>query len=219
MSSARVRLQFRCKEILRYHMMKDEWNREKFSPAPGFEPGFSALRADALSTKPHRIPIPMSNYDDDLFSRLIFSDEATFHTSGKINKHNCRVWGTQTPHRITEHESDSPKVNVFCALSQRKLYGPFFFIEATVTGHSYLNMLEQWTDRLDTATCTHTLLSTDVHIRTDHVRYTFRYLRSVVSCPHSSDSALNGILRTKHNIRYSVSMSSQSTVLCNHLVA
>ncbi|KAJ4450544.1 hypothetical protein ANN_01971 [Periplaneta americana] len=52
------------------------------------------------------------------------------------------------------------------------------------------------TDRLDTATCTHTLLSTDVHIRTDHVRYTLRYLHcfSVVSCPHPSDSALNGIL-------------------------
>ncbi|KAJ4428903.1 hypothetical protein ANN_25897 [Periplaneta americana] len=63
---------------------------------------------------------------------------------GKINKHNCRVWGTQKPHRIIEHERDSPKVNVFCALSQRKLYGPFFFIEATVTGHSYLEMLEQW---------------------------------------------------------------------------
>ncbi|KAJ4439092.1 hypothetical protein ANN_15049 [Periplaneta americana] len=52
------------------------------------------------------------------------------------------------------------------------------------------------TDRLDTATCTHTLLSTDVHIRTDHVRYTLRYLHcfSVVSCPHPSNSALNGIL-------------------------
>ncbi|KAJ4436857.1 hypothetical protein ANN_16989 [Periplaneta americana] len=55
---------------------------------------------------------------------------------------NCRVWGIQKPHRIIEHERDSPKVNVFCALSQRKLYGPFFFIEATVTGHSYLDMLE-----------------------------------------------------------------------------
>ncbi|KAJ4446951.1 hypothetical protein ANN_13653 [Periplaneta americana] len=32
------------------------------------------------------------------------------------------------------------------------------------------------TDRLDTVTCTHTLLSADVHIRTDHVRYTLRYL-------------------------------------------
>ncbi|KAJ4437859.1 hypothetical protein ANN_13798 [Periplaneta americana] len=52
------------------------------------------------------------------------------------------------------------------------------------------------TDRLDTATFTPTLLSTDVHIRTDHVRYTLRYLHcySVVSCPHPSDSALNGII-------------------------
>ncbi|KAJ4449173.1 hypothetical protein ANN_00569 [Periplaneta americana] len=82
--------------------------------------------------------------DDDFFSRLIFSDEATFHTSEKINKHNYRVWGTQKPYRIIEHERDLPKVNVFCALSQRKLYGPFFFIEATVTGHSYLDMLEKW---------------------------------------------------------------------------
>ncbi|KAJ4449994.1 hypothetical protein ANN_01401 [Periplaneta americana] len=55
------------------------------------------------------------------------------------------------------------------------------------------------TDRLDTATGTHTLLSTDVHIMTDHVRYTLRYLHcfSVVSCPHPSDSALNGILYPK----------------------
>ncbi|KAJ4432571.1 hypothetical protein ANN_21194 [Periplaneta americana] len=35
--------------------------RRKISPAPGFEPGFSALRADALSTKPHRIPIAVSD--------------------------------------------------------------------------------------------------------------------------------------------------------------
>ncbi|KAJ4425651.1 hypothetical protein ANN_27847 [Periplaneta americana] len=43
------------RDILRHHMMKERWNGEKFSPAPGFEPGFSPLRADALSTKPRRI--------------------------------------------------------------------------------------------------------------------------------------------------------------------
>ncbi|KAJ4438169.1 hypothetical protein ANN_14108 [Periplaneta americana] len=42
-------------------MMKDEWNGEKFSPVQEFEPEFSALRADAISTKPHRISIPMSD--------------------------------------------------------------------------------------------------------------------------------------------------------------
>ncbi|KAJ4435493.1 hypothetical protein ANN_18109 [Periplaneta americana] len=56
-----IRQYQRESDILRHHMMKDEWNGEKFSPALGFEPGFSALRADALSIKPHRILIPMSD--------------------------------------------------------------------------------------------------------------------------------------------------------------
>ncbi|KAJ4441821.1 hypothetical protein ANN_11680 [Periplaneta americana] len=69
------------------------------------------------------------------------------------------------------------------------------------SGRSPINL---GTDRLDIATCIHTLLSTDVHIRTDHVRYTLRYLHcfSVVSCPHPSDSALTGILvNTKCRLR------------------
>ncbi|KAJ4450829.1 hypothetical protein ANN_02260 [Periplaneta americana] len=38
----------------------DEWGeRRKILSGNGLEPGFSALRADALSTKPRRIPIPM----------------------------------------------------------------------------------------------------------------------------------------------------------------
>ncbi|KAJ4449847.1 hypothetical protein ANN_01253 [Periplaneta americana] len=45
--------------FLRYHMMKDGWNGEKLSPTPRLESGFSALHDDALSTKPHQIPIPM----------------------------------------------------------------------------------------------------------------------------------------------------------------
>jgi hypothetical protein len=43
-----------------------------------------------------------------------------------------------------EHERDSPKLNVFCAISHWKIYGPFFFAEATVTGATCLDMLEQW---------------------------------------------------------------------------
>jgi hypothetical protein len=56
-----------------------------------------------------------------------------------MNRHN--VWGTENPHVILEHERNSPKVNVFCAISKGKVYGPFFFVENTVTGNSYLDML------------------------------------------------------------------------------
>jgi hypothetical protein len=31
-------------------------------------------------------------------------------------------------------ERDSPKVNVFCAVSRRRVFDPFFFAEKTVTG-------------------------------------------------------------------------------------
>jgi hypothetical protein len=37
--------------------------------------------------------------DDDTYLNRLFSDEATFHI--------CRVWGTENPHFVTEHEHDS----------------------------------------------------------------------------------------------------------------
>jgi hypothetical protein len=67
--------------------------------------------------------------DDDFLNRLTFRDESTFHVSGKVNRHNVRIWGTETPHVVTEHERDSPKVNVFCAISRTRVFGPFFFAE------------------------------------------------------------------------------------------
>jgi hypothetical protein len=51
--------------------------------------------------------------DDESTTRLIFSDEATFHLSGKMNRHNVRAWGTENPHATIEHQRDSSKLNVF----------------------------------------------------------------------------------------------------------
>ena len=87
----------------------------------------------------------LQNIEDDTFlSCLIFSDEATFHISGKVNRQNVHIWGLQNPQEALEHERDSQKVNVFCALSQTKVCGPFFFAENTVTGVMYLAMLQNW---------------------------------------------------------------------------
>ena len=57
--------------------------------------------------------------NDDINGRLVFSDEACFHISGKVNRHNIRIWGTQSPHEIMECARDSLKVNVFCVISHR----------------------------------------------------------------------------------------------------
>jgi hypothetical protein len=38
-------------------------------------------------------------------------------------------------------ERDSPKVNVFCAISEKKVCGLFFSVENTIMGNSHLDML------------------------------------------------------------------------------
>ena len=81
--------------------------------------------------------------EDGFVDEMIFSDEATFHVSGNVNRHTVKIWGSEHPRPRMEHVRDSPKVNVFCAVSCTKVYGPFF-VEQTVTGPVYLDMLDQW---------------------------------------------------------------------------
>ena len=53
----------------------------------------------------------------------------------------CNMHFMQSTQRT--HLKGSPKVNVFCAISSQKVYGPFFFAEDTITGMTYLDMLQQ----------------------------------------------------------------------------
>jgi len=82
--------------------------------------------------------------EDRFAEKVAFSDVATFHVCGKVNHHNIHIWGTENPHAMMEHIRDLPNVNVFCAVSSCKVYGPFFFAEATVTSINYLDMLQLW---------------------------------------------------------------------------
>ena len=42
--------------------------------------------------------------NENFMSCIIFSDECVFHVSGKVNKHNVRIWGTERPHETREHQ-------------------------------------------------------------------------------------------------------------------
>ncbi|GFN83691.1 LOW QUALITY PROTEIN: hypothetical protein PoB_001019700 [Plakobranchus ocellatus] len=84
------------------------------------------------------VQVPMEN-DPDLLSKIIFSDEATFHLSGKMN--NVRIWGTQNPHATLEFECNSPKMNVYCAITERAVDGPFFFEGLSITGSTVALMI------------------------------------------------------------------------------
>ncbi|PNF27089.1 hypothetical protein B7P43_G08552 [Cryptotermes secundus] len=82
--------------------------------------------------------------DEKFLDSVILSDESTFHVSGNVNTHNCRIWGNENPRVALEHVRDSPNVNVFCTLSKERVYGPFFFMETTITGIAYLDMLQEF---------------------------------------------------------------------------
>ena len=99
--------------------------------------------ADKRKRKQFYVDMKEKLEEDEFNERLVLSDEATFHTNGKVNRYNVRIWGEENPHVTTEHERDSPKVNVFCAISKNHVHGPFFF-EENVTGNVYLWMLQNW---------------------------------------------------------------------------
>ena len=82
--------------------------------------------------------------EDGFDDRLMFSDEATFHVTGKVNEHNPRMWETEHPHAIQEHVRDSSQVNVFCAISKKCVYGPFIFEGTTVNSEGHLAMVQNW---------------------------------------------------------------------------
>lgn len=79
-------------------------------------------------------------------STFFSSDEAHFHLSGAVNKQNFRYWAAENPQQVHERPLHSPKVTVWCAVSQVGVIGPYFFEEdgqtTTVNAARYVSMLE-----------------------------------------------------------------------------
>ena len=82
--------------------------------------------------------------NENLMQHALFSNEATFHPCGHVNRHNCRIWADEQPNALYEWEQDSPKVNVWMGITKSKLYGPYMFSESTVADITYLDLLQQF---------------------------------------------------------------------------
>jgi hypothetical protein len=78
----------------------------------------------------------------DFLRQVCFFHEASFHVNGVLKRFNCRIWSSHNQHVICELERGSPQVNVWPGLMHDRMIEWFFCSENTVTGHSYLNMLE-----------------------------------------------------------------------------
>ena len=76
------------------------------------------------------------------------SDEAHFHLCGAVNKQNFRYWAESNPQIIQEIPLYSPKLTVWCAISQFGVIGAYFFEEdrvtVTVNFEHYVAMLHNY---------------------------------------------------------------------------
>ena len=48
--------------------------------------------------------------NDNYLNLMLFSDESTFHVCGKVNRHNCRIWGSENPHQVIHTNKTTPKL-------------------------------------------------------------------------------------------------------------
>ena len=78
----------------------------------------------------------------EITDQIIWSDEATFKVNGHVNRHNSVYWCETNPREILEKEVNVPGITVWGGISSSGMIGPFFF-EGTVTGNSYLTMLQE----------------------------------------------------------------------------
>ena len=49
--------------------------------------------ADKRKRKQFCVDMQEKLEEDEFNERFVFSDEAKFHTNGKVNRHNVRIWG------------------------------------------------------------------------------------------------------------------------------
>jgi len=82
------------------------------------------------------------NKEEGFEKNIIFSDEAIFHLSGHVNRHNTRYWSDSNPHITFETQQFDPRVMVWCGIHDFKIIGPYFF-SGTVNALSYKECLEE----------------------------------------------------------------------------
>ncbi|EZA48045.1 hypothetical protein X777_14421, partial [Ooceraea biroi] len=72
---------------------------------------------------------------------VLFSDEATFHSTGQLNRHNCHYWSVANPHWYRRIDFQHQwRLNVWCGIVNGYLIGPYF-IEETLNSEVYLHFL------------------------------------------------------------------------------
>ena len=75
------------------------------------------------------------NGSRQLHRYIMFTDEAQFNRDGVNNTHNSHVWADENPHATVESNFQRFSVNVWCAVLDDQLIGPFI-LEGRLTGRA-----------------------------------------------------------------------------------
>ena len=76
-----------------------------------------------------------------LFENILWSDDAVFHISGFVNRHNCHYWAARDPGVTVEKMQNRPKVTVWCGMTAIRVIGPYL-LRDTINAERYRQMLE-----------------------------------------------------------------------------
>lgn len=81
------------------------------------------------------------NRENDFFDFVLFSDEATFHKNGTVNRHNMHYYATENPHfvRCMNHQQRW-SLNVWGGILGKRVIGPYF-LDGHLTGRKYVRFL------------------------------------------------------------------------------
>ena len=75
-------------------------------------------------------------------SQILWTDEATFTSSGRVNLRNMHYWSETNPHWMREVDHQNRwSVNVWCGVVRDRILGPHIF-NGHLNGETYLNFLE-----------------------------------------------------------------------------
>lgn len=77
------------------------------------------------------------------------SSSNNFELSGRVNKQNCRIYGTSNPEAIQEQPHYQQKVTVWCGVSAKCIIGPYFYendngVTETVNKERYVAMMRKY---------------------------------------------------------------------------
>lgn len=82
------------------------------------------------------------NTNQQLYKRILFTDEAQFTRNGVNNLHNEHSWAQENPHEVIEQNFQQRfSVNVWCGLIHNRLIGPFI-LPARLNAEFYLHFLQ-----------------------------------------------------------------------------